>query len=416
VVAPTALLAVVLTTGTTLAVPAPAEARAAECARPGEVIAEVPWAQRLLAPDRAWSFTQGSGVTVAVLGSGVDAQHPQLRGRVLRGYDAVTRRAGADTDCLGLGTQVAGIIAARPTRSVGFAGVAPAVTVLPVRVITDSFGQVEPAVLARGITWAVDNGARVIDVPLAIYTDESAVRTAVARAVARGVVVVAAVGDQGGRQAVDPTSYPAAYPDVVGVGAVDPSGTLWTNSQVGPYVDVVAPGAQVTTLQRVRGLVARVTGTGIASAFVSATAALVWDRRGSDATASMVARIVEDTAAPAPERVGSQRYGNGVVDPFAAVTALSDAGRPGGETPPTLQRPQPQTDPVGERTRDMALMAGAAAIFLTLAVFALALIMPRGRRRFWRATLAAPPPAAPEQPDLGPPVGLFDDRPAMPGR
>ena len=125
-------MALAISTG--LAVPA--HAIAAQCAEPGQAIAAVPWAQRLLAPERVWPFARGSAVTVAVLGSGVDAKHPQLAGRVLRGYDAITRRAGADSDCLGLGTQAAGVIAAQPTRAVGFVGVAPGVSVLPVRVVT----------------------------------------------------------------------------------------------------------------------------------------------------------------------------------------------------------------------------------------------------------------------------------------
>lgn len=409
------LLAIVLATGTGLALPA--RAIVADCAQPGQAIAAVPWPQRLLAPQRVWPFARGFGVTVAVLSSGVDARHPQLRGRVLRGFDAVTRRNGADSDCLGLGTQVAGVIAAQPSRSVGFVGVAPGATVLPVRVVAEGFAAVEPVVLARGINWAVDNGARVIDVPMAIYSDHADLRAAVARAVRRGVVVVAAVGDEGGRQGVPPTPYPASHPDVVGVGAVDPVGLLWSNSQVGPYVDLVAPGVQVTTLQRARGLVDTVNGTGIASAFVAATAALVWARRGPEAGGAAVADALAVTAAPAPERVDSRRYGDGVIDPLAAVTALTGPGGFRTEAPPpALQRPPTQSDPAGARTRDLAVLGGLVAIGLSLALFALARVLPRGRRRFWRATLAAPPPAVPESNVPEPPVGLFDDRPAVPGR
>src|SRR5687767_5955619 len=108
-------------------------ARAETCAQPRTAYRPVPWPQRRLAPERAWPLTRGAGVTVAVLDSGVDATRPALAGRVARGFDAEVGTGVADNDCLGTGTQVAGVIAARPSDTTGFAGVAPDVTVVPVR-------------------------------------------------------------------------------------------------------------------------------------------------------------------------------------------------------------------------------------------------------------------------------------------
>ncbi|MCW6010065.1 S8 family serine peptidase, partial [Micromonospora sp. CPCC 205371] len=182
------------------------------CADPGQVYTPVPWQQQMLGPDRVWPFTQGGGVTVAVLSSGVDAGHPQLAGQVSQGFDAVANSGRADNDCLGLGTQVAGVIAARQVSSIGFAGVAPRVTILPIRVIGDrgSGGAVaEPAILARGINAAVQRGANVIAVAAVSYTDSPALQGAVANAIGNGVVVVAGAGDAGRGRGGGPPPGPA---------------------------------------------------------------------------------------------------------------------------------------------------------------------------------------------------------------
>ena len=136
---------------------AAAVAQSEDCAPVGEPFQAVPWSQRMVAAERVWPFTQGRGVTVAVLASGVDAGHPRLAGRVREGFDAVAGAGPADTDCIGLGTQVAGVIAARRSPEGGFAGVAPQARILPVRVVDgrpSSNLVAEPEVLASGIRWA----------------------------------------------------------------------------------------------------------------------------------------------------------------------------------------------------------------------------------------------------------------------
>src|SRR5215470_393101 len=99
--------------GPLLTVPAAVAAPADNCAQPGQDYTPVPWQQQALAPERAWPFSRGSGVTVAVLSTGVDANQAQLRGRVSPGFDAATGSGTAADDCLGNGTQVAGVIAAQ---------------------------------------------------------------------------------------------------------------------------------------------------------------------------------------------------------------------------------------------------------------------------------------------------------------
>lgn len=403
------------------AAPAPQERG---CAPAGDAIPGVPWAQQLLVPERVRPFSRGDGVTVAVLSSGVDAGHPQLAGRVAPGFDAVVgtgtgpgpgpgnsnSTGKANTDCRGLGTQAAGLVAASPVPGVGFAGLAPAATVLPVRVVPQAgaAAEVDPAVLARGITWATAHGATVIAVTVAVHADTRALRTAVATAVAQGVTVVAAVGEpraDGG----DPTPYPAAYNGVIGVGALDPAGGRWPGSAPGPFVDLVAPGANLVTLQRAGGLVDGVSGTGFAAAQVAGTVALVRARHGALPPAEMARRLTSTAVPTAP----GAELGHGVVNPYAAVTETVVAASP---------VPLPAFEPVGPgrpaswaRTRLVAFVAAAVAIVVLLVAPLLAAALSRGRRRSWRPGLAAAPPHRPEPVEPGPPVLLFEEQ-ASPGR
>jgi len=390
------------------AVPAAAAPRAPSnqrCVEPGPAVAEVPWAQRMLGPERVRPFTRGAGQIVAVLDSGVDARHPQFGDRVLAGFDAVAGSGPANTDCLGTGTQVAGVIAAGQGPSVGFIGLASQVRILPIRVVAERFGSgngAEPQVLARGIDAAVDRGADVIAVSTITYQDSPVLQGAVANAISQGVVVVAAVGDLGDERGQIPTPYPAEYDDVIGVGAIRESGVLWGKSQQGDYVDLVAPGEKVLTLSRAGGM-AIADGTAVACGFVAATAALVRARSGGvQGSSGAVALQLERTAVPAP---GGAAYGRGVVDPYAAVTARLAAASP--QPLPDLPDPSSGESAAWARARDVAMIGTGIAVAAVLIVLVVAVVMPRGRRRLWRTTVAPTPKHETEPEEPGPPVQLF---------
>ncbi|MDQ7906559.1 S8 family serine peptidase [Phytohabitans sp. ZYX-F-186] len=381
--------------------PAPTNQR---CVEPGPTIAEVPWAQRMLGPERVRPFTRGGGQIIAVLDSGVDAGHPELGGRVLAGFDAVAGSGPANDDCLGTGTQVAGVIGAKQEQSVGFVGLAPDVTILPIRVIAERPGSgnaADPQVLARGIDEAVRRGASVVAVTTITYQDSPLLQGAVANAISKGVPVVAAVGDLGDQRGVIPTPYPAAYDDVVGVGAIRESGVLWGKSQQGEYVDVVAPGEKVLTLSRAGGMTVA-DGTALATGFAAATAVLVRSRRGMMQAQGGIGRQIERTAVPAP---GGAGYGSGVVDPYAAVTARLAATSP--EPLPGLPPLSTEESPAWARARDLAMIGTGVAVAAVLVVLAFAVVMPRGRRRFWRPAMAPKPHQETEPDEPGPPVQLF---------
>jgi type VII secretion-associated serine protease mycosin len=365
------------------------------------VIAAEPWAQRTLAPATVWPFSTGKGVTVAVVDSGVDSDHPQLRqrGAVSRGQDfhLIGDLPGA-FDCDSHGTAVASIIAARSVPRVGFAGLAPGATILPVRVSDRGYTEggvelIDPAVLARGIWYAVDNGAEVLNLSLAGAGDDPLIRDAVAHAVEKDVLVVAAAGNA--QEGSTPQrSYPAAYDGVLGVGAVDASGQRLTSSQIGPQVDLVAPGGGVLAATRAGGH-RYWQGTSFAAPFVAATAALVrsaWP----DLTARQVADRLLATATPAPGGPGSAAYGAGLVNPFRAVTDGLVAGSPAAVPPlrPDPARPAPEPLPAVRILGFAALTAVLLAAFTALA-----------RHRRWQPRRAAPIPDRPAAVDV--PERLF---------
>ncbi|MBX7270179.1 type VII secretion-associated serine protease mycosin [Micromonospora sp. Llam7] len=387
----------------------PARAAPAICQNPsdpGQVNTETPWHQRWLAPQRVWPFSTGAGVRVAVVDSGTDSGHPQLAGRVTTGFDALRGTPGGDVDCVSHGTAVASIIAAGRQDGVGFYGLAPDATIVPIRVsernANDPQGAdgetVTGAVFAAAIRRAVDDGADVINMSVTLYYPDQEVREAVRYAVEKDVVLVAAAGNEhqdGARP--DPVPYPAAYDGVIGVGAIDQNGSRIRQSQIGSYVDVVAPGGAVVAATRLAGHQVW-DGTSFATPMVSATAALIRSAE-PELSAAQVTRRLLATADPA-RGDASRGYGSGVVNPYRAVTERLTTGAPVVQ-PPLPDVPQ---DAVAQARAERWAVAGRWALWIGMAlalvavgVAVLATLLPQGRRTRWRATRpSAPPPAAPE--------------------
>ena len=378
----------------TLVPPAAADPPPGQCetAEPGgPAVAEMPWAQKWLAPERAWPHGTGRGITVAVIDSGVDADHPQLRdGVVLSGRDLLLPGdERANFDCVSHGTAVASIIAAQPTKGIGFHGVAPDARILPIRVSERDASEqegaaVNAAVFADAIRYATDSGATVINISLSMYADLAPVRDAVRYARSRDVLIVAAAGNAHNDEGPDPTTYPAAYPGVLGVAATTIEGTRLDASQEGRYVDIAAPGGGVLAATRESGHRYH-DGTSFAAGFVSGTAALVRSV-DPDLSAGEVANRLLATATPAP---GSpEAYGAGVVHPYRAVQDVLG-------TSETVALPKAYPSPVdaaakrraaawndaGTLANRVAVGAGVLVVVLLIA----AVVLPKGRRRGWRS-------------------------------
>jgi type VII secretion-associated serine protease mycosin len=359
---------------------------------PGTKITEMPWAQQRLAPERLTPLANGSGIRVAVIDSGVHRGHPQLRGRVADGADFLDPGPDGTLDCVGHGTAVASLIAAGPPpEGVAFRGLAPGVEIVPVRVSEqhtidgETQGRtVGAATFAEAIRWAVDEGrADVINLSVVLLRDEPTVRAAIAHALAKDVVVVAAAGNAHGQG--NPRPYPAAYEGVLGVGAIGPTGVRENFSQVGDYVDVVAPGGGVTVAWP-DGRWSVQSGTSYAAPFVTATAALIRQYQ-PDLSAREVVRRIVATADPAPGGQGSAAYGAGVVNPYRAVTEAVARGAPERAAPlappavdPAAEAAQRRRAQTSRHALLLASVGGATAVLLLV----MTLILPRGARRRWR--------------------------------
>ncbi|GAA1868203.1 S8 family serine peptidase [Actinomadura bangladeshensis] len=293
-----------------------------------------------LSVPRAWTMAKGAGVTVAVLDSGVDPGQADLAGSVTVGPD-LTRGAGpAGARPKRLhGTNMASIIAGHghgPGGALGMIGVAPEARLLSLRVILErdepgfaAFTGAErfAGTIAEGIRYAVDHGADVVNLSLGRSYPTPREREAVAYAVRRNVVVVAAAGNGGAdrtakRGGHTRYSYPASFPGVISVAAVDAAGRHAGFSNRNSGVVVSAPGVQIIGAGPDGGYWIG-DGTSPATAFVSGIAALIRSRHPGLAPALVTQAIVASTR-NRPDRGYNRAVGFGRVDAAAALTA-SDA-------------------------------------------------------------------------------------------
>jgi subtilisin family serine protease len=302
---------------------------------------------RIGCPD-AWDRTTGSpSVTVAVIDTGVDLNHPELAPLIVAGQDLVDWRPGdipkqgwvfegdfvgvdADPqDEVGHGTHVAGTIACVSNTGAGVTGVTWNARLMPVRVLArireTATGRVSgtgsSANIAAGIRWAADHGAQIINMSLGGYGDARVEREAIAYAIARGVVVVAAMGNDN----TNKPSYPAAYPDVIAVAATDSVDHRASFSNTGSWIDVSAPGVGILSTYW-DNTYKSLDGTSMASPHVAGVAALIMSV-APNTSAAQVATILRSTAKPlrdAPsDPVPNDRYGHGLLQAAAAVAAAA---------------------------------------------------------------------------------------------
>ncbi|BEL12332.1 hypothetical protein Q0Z83_105230 [Actinoplanes sichuanensis] len=283
----------------------------------------------------AWQKSTGSGVVVAVIDTGVDSTHPDLKGNVLSGYDAIANRVTAGTDGNGHGTHVAGTIAAVTGNGVGVSGVAPDVKILPVKVLSDS-GSGTMSDTAEGIVWAADHGAQVINMSLGSSSKVTAVSNAIAYARSKGVTVVAAAGNE--RASGSPTSYPGADAGVIAVAATDSADRVASYSNAGSYVDVAAPGSAI--ISTYKGSYASLNGTSMASPHVAAVAALLKGYQNA-LTPDQIEAALEKSAVDLGTKGFDNDFGNGRIDAVAALAAVA----PPTTAPTTAPTTPPTTAP-----------------------------------------------------------------------
>ena len=323
----------------------------------------------------AWRTSTGRGVTVAVIDSGVDGSHPDLAGRVLPGIDLVSPDGAAEPDPVGHGTTVAGLIAGRNDDRQGVVGLAPDARILPVRVLDEENRYDDALIVAQGVRWAVDNGAQVINLSLGGSGDSPALAAAIDYAFARDVVVVACTGNLATSSDAK-VWYPAREPGVIAVSGLErASDNLWSGAITGRATVLTAPASGLVGARPPSGYW-RVQGTSFAAPLVAATAALVRARYPQLSAGDVVNRLLV-TAKDIGPTGRDDRFGYGLVDPVAALTAdvplvqhnpLDDNEAPGitgfGSAPGSIPTDDPDAEQLGlsrsqQETRWRARAAGA---------------------------------------------------------
>jgi len=233
--------------------------------------ANVPWGVARVNAPAAWTAGGGAGVKVAVIDTGIDCGHPDLRCDFSAGTNVVDP-GSAPMDDNEHGTHVAGTIAGRGTN--GPLGVAPKATLIPVKVL-DGSGSGSLSDIVGGIDWAADAGVDVINMSLGGPNGSAALQRAVEKALKAGVVVVAAAGNSG--PGPDTVGFPGGYPGVIAVAASDKDDQVAKFSSRGGAVAFIAPGVKIPSTVPGGG-VKELSGTSMASPHVAGLAALALER------------------------------------------------------------------------------------------------------------------------------------------
>ncbi|MFF0097908.1 S8 family serine peptidase [Micromonospora sp. NPDC005257] len=338
--------------------------------------AQSQWAGLRVAADQAWPHSRGRDQLVAVVDSGVAGSLPSLAGRVTTGVDRAAGGARGDTDCLGTGTAMAGLIVAQPVKGSAVAGVAPDAAVMPVRVAGRTPGASTAASVA-GIRAAVGSGASVIALGPQVDLGQAEVVSAVNDAVDKGAVVV--VGAAG--EAAPPDPDVPLHDAVLRVGGIGPDGGTAERYRSGG-VDVMAPGVDVTSLGIAGARPVNGTGTHLAVAYVAGQAALIrsaYPDLDPALVRNRVLKTAKTTGGVAPE-----------IDLTASVTAVLPEEAPRAQA---AEQASGSTTGIGRRAALLAL-AGLAALA--------ALLLGLRARRSARSG-AGRPEAAPAGAETAPP-------------
>ncbi|MGW2540863.1 S8 family serine peptidase [Kitasatospora sp. NPDC001574] len=369
------------------------------CPVSADQIRDKQWALRTYeAESKLWPDSQGEGVVVAVVDSGVRQDHQDLSGQVLSGADFSGAETDGREDVDGHGTGIASLIAGHGHGArAGVIGLAPKAKILPVRIRWNGERQdLQQSDVALAVRFAVDHGARVVNLSIGGYSrSDTQARDAINYAIARDVVVVASAGNDGDKGAA--VDYPAAIPGVVAVGAVGEQTELWERSTYGPEITLVAAGAgtyQATAKSESSYGVGN--GTSGATAYVSATAALIRAKYPNLSAGQVINRMIKSATPPTGGgAVPNDRYGYGLLAPAKALepNAAVDGGarenpllgRAESQGAPPVVSEEPWEEPVaglggGGNAGVAYTVTGAAGLVVAGGVVGVVLVV-RGRRR-----------------------------------
>lgn len=282
-----------------------------------ELYASYQWNLPKIDTIEGWDVTKGAEeIIVAVVDTGVDLDHPDLEGRLVEGINIIDEQVPPDDD-VGHGTHVAGVIAASVNNLEGIAGMSWYNKIMPVKVL-DSTGAGSTYNVAAGIIWAVDHGAKVINLSLGNYAEAQFLHDAVKYAYDKDVVLIAATGNDNTSQ----PGYPAAYEEVFAVGATNSSEEKAIFSNFGNYVDVTAPGENIASTYP-SNRYAALSGTSMASPHVAALAAMIRSVNPSLSNEEVM-DIIRETALDLGEEGKDEYYGYGQINVNQALRLASD--------------------------------------------------------------------------------------------
>ncbi|MCS7463450.1 S8 family peptidase [Paenibacillus doosanensis] len=284
--------------------------------------------------EQGWTISKGSDqIKVAIVDTGVDINHPDLKDQLISGYNVVNTDA-APLDDVGHGTHVAGVIGAVVNNNIGVAGMSWYNRIMPVKVL-DQSGAGSTYSVAQGIIWATDHGAKVINMSLGNYADANFLHDAIKYAYDHDVVLIAASGNDN----TETPGYPAAYPEVFAVAATDSNKNKASFSNYGDYVDAAAPGVSIASTYP-HNQYAALSGTSMASPHVTALAALIRSVN-PDLKNTEVMQIMRETAQDIGPKGKDKYYGHGLIDVVAALKRAEAT-----KNPQSMQSPQQQPEPV----------------------------------------------------------------------
>jgi type VII secretion-associated serine protease mycosin len=355
-------------------------------AAPTDQIRSREWHLDVLRAQKAWRYSKGRGVTIAVLDTGVDKRHPDLTGHVINGPDLTGGLRRPGSRYWGLhGTSMASIISGHghgPGLTAGMMGVAPLSSVLSIRVTLENddplrrdngqqAGSGDRDAVAQGIRYAVDHGAGIINMSLGggrqSYNGTPSQEKAIRYALGKGVVLIASAGNDG--SGANRKNFPAAYPGVIAVGALDRRLRLWKDSNRRSNAAVCAPGVEIVSADASNGYVVG-TGTSASSAMVAGVAALVRSRYPRLSPDEVRRALIQGSPARAGHPTGSTEC-RGTVDAVRTLVAANKINKtssgPVETPPPPSATPQPVAQsPVRDSGVLLPLVLGGGGLLVAV--------------------------------------------------
>lgn len=283
---------------------------------------EKSYAQEVIQMEEAWDYTLGDPSTVvAIVDTGLNPQHIEFGTPVIAGYNFLNNTTNYRDDH-GHGTHVAGIVAAQMNNSIGTVGICPQCSLIVVKVLNqDNYGRW--STVSKGIVYAVDNGADIINLSLGSDESSHAIESAIAYAHENDVLIIAASGNE--RSGID--FYPSAFADVIGVSATNDYDEHWVLSNYGNNIDLSAPGYMIYSTGGEENFAdndafSYMTGTSMAAPHVAGIAGLLLSQ-SANRTSAEITQILLSTSDDLGEEGWDPQFGHGRVN---AAQALADAG------------------------------------------------------------------------------------------